>query len=299
MSRAHGFLLVDKPPGWTSHDVVAKVRSVAQQKKVGHAGTLDPMATGLLVVGLGRTTRLLRFVTAAPKEYVATARFGVATDTLDADGAVLSREPMAVTEEEVRSVAVRFTGTVLQVPPMVSARRVGGRRLYDLARAGEEVAREARPVTIHQLEIVDFAPSDYPEVTFRVTCSTGTFVRTLADDLAGALGGRAHLTALRRTAGGGHRVESANTVDVIVAAAEAGRLADLVLPAAQGLPELPEVVVTSEMAEGVRHGVAFPSSVLGGNVPDRGPVRITDAAGGLLAVYDVEGSCARPEVVLG
>ncbi len=299
MSRPNGFLLVDKPPGWTSHDVVARVRSVAQQKKVGHAGTLDPMATGLLVLGLGRTTRLLRFVTAAPKEYVATARFGVATDTLDADGAVLSREPMAVSEEDLRSVAHRFTGTVMQIPPMVSARRVGGRRLYDLARAGEDVEREARPVTIHELEIVDFAPSDYPEVTFRVTCSTGTYVRTLADDLAGALGGRAHLTALRRTASGGHRVEAALSVEAIVEEAAAGRLADLVLPAARGLPELPEVVVTHDMAEGVRHGIAFPSSVLGEGVPDHGPVRITDTAGGLLAIYDVDGSRARPEVVLG
>ena len=298
MSRAHGFLLIDKPPGCTSHDVVDTVRAVAGQKKVGHAGTLDPMATGLLVLALGRPTRLLRFVTAASKEYVATARFGVATDTLDADGAVLSREPMPVTAADLAGVVGRFIGVVLQVPPMVSARRVGGRRLYDLARAGEEVEREARPVVIHELEILELAPSDYPEVTFRVLCSTGTYVRTLADDMARAMGGRANLVTLRRTATGGHRVEQAHPLDAVVAAGAADRFADLMLSAAAGLPEMPEVTVDPDVAEGVRHGVAFPSRALGGTLPDTGAVRVLDRSGGLLAVYTVDGARARPEVVL-
>ena len=298
MSRAHGFLLVDKPPRHTSHDVVDAVRAAAGQKKVGHAGTLDPMATGLLVIALGRPTRLLRFVTAAPKEYVATARFGVATDTLDADGAVLSREPMPVSAEDLAAVSDRFTGVVLQVPPMVSARRVGGRRLYDLARAGEEVEREARPVVIHELEIIELAPSDYPEVTFRVVCSTGTYVRTLADDMARAMGGRAHLVDLRRTATGGHRVEEAHSLEAVVAAGEAGRFADLMMPAAAGLPDMPGVTVDPEVADGVRHGVAFPSRTLGSSLPDTGEVRILDRSGGLLAVYTVDGARARPTVVL-
>ncbi len=171
---AEGFLLVDKPAGLTSHDVVARVRSISGIRKVGHAGTLDPSATGLLVVAVGRVTRLIRFVQEFPKEYVATAQFGVATDTLDADGAVLSRNPLPVTEGEVAVVMERFTGTIMQVPPMVSALRVDGRRLYELAREGKEVERDPRPVQVHELELIDFAPSDYPELTFRVRCSKGT-----------------------------------------------------------------------------------------------------------------------------
>ena len=147
-----GFLLVDKPPGWTSHDVVAKVRGIARMRKVGHAGTLDPMATGLLVIGLGHATRLLRFVQSFPKEYITTAVFGVATDTLDADGAVLSREPLPVSQADVESVLDRFRGPIMQTPPMVSARKVGGKKLYELARDGKTVEREARLVTIHELE---------------------------------------------------------------------------------------------------------------------------------------------------
>ena len=185
-----GFLLVDKPSGWTSHDVVAKVRNLVGIKKVGHAGTLDPMATGLVVLGLGRATRLLRFVQAAPKEYVATAVFGVATDSLDADGAILERTEMDVALRDLEHVMGRFVGKIAQVPPMVSARKVGGKKLYELARKGIEVEREAREVEIYQLDLLELAPSPYPEVTFRTVCSTGTYVRTLADDMARALGGR-------------------------------------------------------------------------------------------------------------
>ncbi len=174
MTTDAGFLLVDKPQGWTSHDVVAKVRR-AVGVKVGHAGTLDPMATGLLVLGVGRATRLLRFVQGADKEYIATAQLGVATDSLDADGSVLSREPLPVTSEEVEAAMRRFTGDILQVPPMVSARKVEGRRLYELAREGKVVEREARPVTIWRLELIDIAPSDYPEV--RVDDATAFRVR--------------------------------------------------------------------------------------------------------------------------
>ena len=194
----NGILLVDKPEGWTSHDVVNFIRSRYHLSKVGHGGTLDPMATGLVVLGLGRATRLLRYVQAAPKEYVARAVFGVATDSLDADGSILERCELPVSQDEVIGAMGRFVGKTLQVPPMVSARKVDGRRLYDLARQGVEIEREAREIDIYQLELIDFAPSDYPEVTFRVVCSTGTYVRVLADDIARALGGRAHLSALRR-----------------------------------------------------------------------------------------------------
>ncbi len=292
-----GFLLVDKPGGWTSHDVVAKVRRLAGVKKTGHAGTLDPMATGLLVLAMGRTTRLIRFVQALTKHYEATALFGVATDTLDADGAVLSREPMPVSAADVEEVAKRFVGEILQVPPMVSARRVAGRRLYELAREGHTVEREARPVVISRLEVLDLAPSDYPEVTFSVVCSSGTYVRTLADDMAAALGGRAHLTALRRVAIGSLHVDRAATIDDLEAAAAAGRLADHVLPPASGLADLPALHPPPEVQTGVRHGVSFALPLLGSDIVAEGPFRVLDDEGRLLAVYRASGKQAVAEVV--
>lgn len=293
-----GFLLVDKPPGWTSHDVVAKVRGLAGMKKVGHAGTLDPMATGLLVVALGGATRLLRFVQGFPKEYLATAMFGVATDTLDADGAVLTREPMPVGESEVAAVLDRFRGPIMQTPPMVSARKVGGKRLYELAREGQTVEREARPVTIHELELTDFAPSDYPEVTLRIVCSTGTYVRTLADDIAAALGGRAHLTSLRRTRNGGLRVEDAATIDELAAAADEGRLTEAVIDPAAALSDMPAVTVDAAQAAAVSHGRQLETAALDILPGVSGTVRVLGPAGTLLAVSRVESGRVTPEVVV-
>lgn len=291
-----GFLLVDKPPAWTSHDVVARARGLLGERRVGHAGTLDPMATGLLVLGVGRATRLLRFIQAAPKVYEARAVFGVATDTLDADGAVLEREPMDVDEDAVAAVLHRFTGTILQVPPMVSALKVGGRRLYDLARQGVEVEREARPVQIHELELTDFAPGPYPEVALRVRCGSGTFVRTLADDIAGALGGRAHLIELRRTAIGGLVVDEAVTVEALQAAAGAGAAASVLLTPAQGMRDLPAVTVDGDTAVAVGHGSVFPAAGLG--IDSAGDHAVVDSSGALIAVYRSDGRRAAPEVVL-
>lgn len=292
-----GFVLVDKSSGWTSHDVVAKARRLFEMKKIGHAGTLDPMATGLVILGLGKATRLMRFVQDLPKTYVATAQFGVATDSLDADGAILSREPMDVGEQDLASVLPRFTGKIMQVPPMVSAIRVEGRRLYDLARRGEEVERAARPVHVHSIEILDFAPGAYPEVTIEVTCGSGTYIRSLADDLAAALGGRAHLTALRRTRNGGHRVEDAHTLEVLEGLAAERRLSSAVLSPAEGLTDLPAVVVDPAVAESAANGVRFPVSVVAG--PNGGrPFRLMEGDR-LVAVYRTDGKLAIPEVVLG
>ena len=292
-----GFLLVDKAPGRTSHDVVADVRRLVRTK-VGHAGTLDPLATGLLVLGLGRATRLLRYVQGLHKEYFATARFGVATDTLDADGAVLDRTPLPVERAEVEEAAKRFVGTILQVPPMVSARKVGGVRLYELARRGEEVEREARPVEIVELEILSVAPSDYPEVRFRAVVGSGTYIRTLADDLARALGGHAHLTALRRTRIGPFAVEEARTVAELEALAADGRLAEVVSPPADALAFLPDVVVDEALAEAARHGAPIAAGALP-SLPEAGsPVRVVDPAGELIGVFRSSDTGLRPEVVL-
>ena len=296
--RRPGFLMVDKDGGWTSHDVVAKVRRLTGFKKAGHAGTLDPMATGLVVVGLGRATRLLRFVQDLPKEYVARVAFGIATDTLDADGAILSREPMPVSVEEVEGVLSRFTGTIMQVPPMVSALRVDGRRLYELAREGQVVDRPPRQVHVHELEVVDFAPGEYPEATIRVVCGKGTYIRSLADDIAQALGGRAHLAALRRTRSGSIDVESQGSrVADLEQAADEDRLENLVVSPALGLADIPSVAVDAATAESVLHGVPLPGSVFAAGVP--GDVfRVLVGAGELLAIYRMTDGKAVAEVVL-
>ncbi|MGI9642236.1 MAG: tRNA pseudouridine(55) synthase TruB [Acidimicrobiia bacterium] len=277
-----GFLLIDKEQGWTSHDVVAKVRKPAGGK-VGHAGTLDPMATGLLVLAIGRATRLLRFVQGAEKEYLATAQFGVATDSLDADGAVLSREPMSVDQAQIEAVLGRFRGDILQMPPMVSARKVEGKRLYELAREGKVVEREARPVTIHSLDLIDVAPSDYPEVTFRTVCSTGTYIRTLADDIARALGGRAHLTALRRVRNGQLKVDMAKPVGLIVDEIADRGIDTVLIPPSEALASLPEVRVDEAAEFRVRNGRRL--ELRGDDDEFAGFVRVTSRTGELLAVY--------------
>lgn len=292
-----GFVLVDKPQGWTSHDVVAKVRGRIGGK-VGHAGTLDPMATGLLVLGVGGATRLLRFVQGARKEYLATALLGVATDSLDADGAIVSREPLPVTEAEVRMAMERFTGDILQIPPMVSARKVEGRRLYALAREGKVVEREARSVTIDKLELIDLAPSDYPEVTFRTVCSTGTYIRTLADDLGRALGGRAHLTALRRVRNGTIHVKDALSIDEIMAAATTDDIERLMIDPGSVLEVFPEIRVDDTMALQVRNGRQLPPHIVPDHSHTENFLRISDRDGKLIAMYRDDSGALLPEVVL-
>lgn len=288
-----GFLVVDKPSGCTSHDVVARVRRATGIRKAGHAGTLDPMATGVVVVALGRATRLIRFLQDLEKEYVATARFGVATDSLDADGAVISREPMEVSPQEVSEAARRFTGVVLQVPPMVSALKVGGRRLHDLARQGVEVEREARPVEVHSLDIFEVTPGPYPEVELGVVCGKGTYVRVLADDIARALGGRSHLIQLRRVRIGSLRVEDAVTLDEL----EAGGWEEAMLDPVEGLADLPRVDVDERTAAGVANGMRF-APTPAPEVPEGVPFRVVGGGGELLAVYANRSGTAAAEVVL-
>lgn len=288
-----GFLLVDKEGGWTSHDVVAKCRGILGERKIGHAGTLDPLATGLLVLGVGRATRLLRYVQGGAKRYEARVAFGIATDTLDADGGILEREPMDFAPEELSVVANRFVGSISQVPPMVSAVKFGGRRLYELARQGIDVEREARTVQIYGIEVVDVSPGPYPEAELVVRCGSGTYIRTLVDDMARALGGRAHLTALRRTAIGSHDVGRALTVEALDALDEP---ATALLGMAEGLGELGSAVVDEDTALGVSNGVIFAASAFEAEAP--GSYRIINQEGALLAVYSSDGRRAKPEVVV-
>ena len=296
MTAESGFVLVDKPAGWTSHDVVDKARSIFGVKKIGHAGTLDPMATGLLVLGIGRATRLLRFVTDLPKEYEAVVRFGVATDTLDADGKVLERRPMEIEEENVTGLLPWFTGTILQTPPMVSAVKIGGKRLHDLARKGQEVERPPRSVHVYGLRLMGFEPGPFPTAYILVECGRGVYVRVLADDIARALGGRAHLTSLRRSASGHMRIDDAWSIEALARLGGRGELPLVMLPPGEVLRHLTRVNVDDERAAMVRNGRRIPA-----------PARVVRKADALVrvmtddrlwAVYRVEGDELAPEVVL-
>jgi tRNA pseudouridine55 synthase len=284
-------VVVDKEAGWTSHDVVARVRRIYGQRRVGHAGTLDPDATGVLLVGLGRATRLLRFLSALPKTYTADIVLGSATSTLDAGGEVTGRWDMGgVTLADVRRAAAGLTGPILQVPPMVSAVKVGGQRLHVLARQGVEVERAPRPVTVHRFDVAEGrAPGVF---RVEVECSAGTYVRVLAADLGEALGGGAHLADLRRTAVGTFTEADAVTLGVLE---EQGP--DAVLSPAAALRHLDTVVVDAEVAGLVARGLPLDRVPLGAG--GEGPWALHDGDGTLLAVYEATGTDRiRPAVVL-
>ena len=212
-----GLLVVDKPTGWTSHDVVAKLRGATRQRRIGHAGTLDPDATGVLLVGLGRVTRLMRFLQETTKEYRGVVSFGVATDTLDAAGAELARREMPELDgTAIESVLPKFRGDIEQVPPMVSALKVDGKRLHELAREGKIVDRKPRPVRIDRFDLETFEPGSFPRATVTVVCSSGTYIRSLAADLGTVLGGYAHLASLVRLRVGAFTLADATRLDVLV-----------------------------------------------------------------------------------
>ena len=298
-----GVTILDKEAGWTSHDVVAKARGILRNKKIGHSGTLDTDATGVLVLGVGKATKLLRFLTALPKTYVGEIALGVETSTLDASGEVTRTHDMShVTDDHVRQAARDFTGEILQIPPMVSAVKIDGKRLYQLARKGQEIERPARPVTVYRFEI-EPVPGEPGVYRAEVDCSSGTYVRTLAADIGEALGGGAHLRSLRRTAIGSFTVGDATSLDDIT-----------VLPPREALRDYPAVIVRGGIAEAVRNGQVLEQEMLGipvavlppaagiGTVPrlaDDGPWAVLDETGQLLAVYEPQDATwARPAVVV-
>jgi tRNA pseudouridine55 synthase len=283
-----GVVAVDKPAGWTSHDVVAKSRGLLGTKKVGHAGTLDPSATGVLVLGVGKATRLLRYLGDLPKEYVGELVLGTETTTLDAEGDVVRTHDMAaVTLDDVRAAAAGFVGPILQVPPMVSAVKVDGKKLYELAREGVEIEREARPVTVYSIAVDEGPEPGVHRLT--VSCSGGTYVRTLAADIGTALGGGAHLRALRRTAVGGFDLAGAVPLESLGTEA--------VRPPAEAVAHLDRTVVGDEVAADVATGKVLPLDRLG--VAGEGPWAVLDGAGALLAVYRAHRpGTAKPDLVL-
>lgn len=278
-------MLLDKPTGITSARAVARVkRLLPKRTKIGHTGTLDPLASGLLILLIGRATRLSRYVTGLDKTYTATARFGALSDTLDAEGEISELDAPMPAEEDLRAASRTSTGDLLQTPPMASAVKVGGKRLYDLHRRGVTVERESRSVTVHALELISHEP---PHATFEVSCSSGTYIRTLISDLANSLDTEAYLTALRRTSVGDLHLKNAVNPDKV----SQPTIHSHIIPGAEVISHLPVVSVGEEEREDVRHGRALPARGATGSF------RVQDD-GELLAIYRGEDDSAKPEVVL-
>lgn len=328
-----GLLIVDKPEGWTSHDVVARVRRLLRTKRVGHTGTLDPFATGVLVLLVGRATRLAQFLSGAEKEYEAVIRLGYATDTGDLTGARRGRpaavegsaagggegsaagggpaagfDCSALGRERIEAALAPLRGEIEQVPPMYSAKKVGGKKLYELARRGEEVERAAVRVRVPLFEVAageGGAPARPNEdgtcdVRARVVCSAGTYVRALAESFGEGLGVGAHLAALRRTRAGTFGLARAVTLDGLQELSAGGRVEEILVSVEAALPELPSAHLTAGESRRARHGAAVSP---GGGAPawaDGQLVRVFDDAGGLVAVaaYDAPSGLLRPRVML-
>ncbi len=305
MSPVDGLLVLDKPAGCTSHDVVARCRRIYGQKKVGHAGTLDPDATGVLLVGLGQATRLLQYLSGLSKRYTGEVVLGVATSTLDAQGTETGRWDMTdVTLEVARKAALTLTGEIAQVPPMVSALKVGGRRLHELARAGIEVERAARAVTVSRFEVDLACPAEAdapagpgPVLAIDVVCSSGTYVRSLAADLGAALGGGAHLRRLRRLAVGSYGLEESVSLGTLERMVDP---AGVVLRPLEALRGMARAVVPGDVAAAVGHGKVLPVAALRGwGAEGPAPWAVVSEEGTLLAVYEAHGpQQAKPAVVL-
>jgi tRNA pseudouridine55 synthase len=286
-----GVLVVDKPAGWTSHDVVGRVRRLAGLRQVGHAGTLDPMATGVLLLCVGRATRLLEYLTDLPKTYLAEVTLGAATDTYDAEGEVTARQPVPVlSQEQIDAALDAFRGAIMQRPPAYSALKRDGVALYKRARAGEQVEIEPRPVTVYALDLLAF---DGQTVQLRVHCGAGTYVRSIAHDLGQALGCGGHLSALRRTAVGGFTVDDAATLEQL---AESGALAAALLPADAAVAHLARVDMSEAEAARLLHGQA----VIGVDVQPAGPARAYGPDERFLGIvaFDSQRRVWRPQKML-
>ncbi len=244
-----GILIIDKPVGPTSHDIVSSVRKILKEKKVGHTGTLDPAATGVLPLVIGKATKLARYVTGGDKRYLATFKLGVSTDTLDAEGTVTNERPVTVSEADVRAACMKLIGTIDQTPPMYSAKKIEGQRLYELARQGVTVEREAKRVTVHSLDVLEIK---LPNVTIDVKCSAGTYVRVLAADIGESLGCGAHLTMLRRTEAGAFKIDDAVTLEAL--ADDPAMARARLLPLSRALATLPTIALPVGVVKMVSSG---------------------------------------------
>ncbi len=301
-----GVLVIDKPADWTSHDVVAKVRKILRTRRVGHTGTLDPFATGVLVVCVNRATRLVQYLTGDDKEYVATMRLGFATDTGDFTGEALSpiTDASQITSEQMREALNQFRGRIRQIPPMYSAKKIGGVRLHELARRGEEVERQPVEIEIKELELLPDSQvldshsgsARTQEFSFRVVCTAGTYVRTLAEDIGKRLGVGAHLISLRRTRAGSSRLSEAVTLEQLSELVEQGRLAEVLTQMADAV-ELPEMILSEEECKAVGHGRSIRRT---GTWQAGSLSKLCDGERNLLAIaeFNAENSVWRPRAVL-
>ncbi|MDH2903915.1 MAG: tRNA pseudouridine(55) synthase TruB [Actinomycetota bacterium] len=290
MTTSSGLLLIDKPAGLTSHDVVARLRKVLNERRIGHAGTLDPMATGLLVVAVGSSTRLLRFAQSQSKHYIGTVRLGVATDSLDADGAIVATATVPeLSLEVVNAAAAAMIGPQTQVPPMVSALKVKGRRLHELAREGIEVERAPRDIVIESFVLTPTEQSG--DWDFDVTCSVGTYVRVLLSDLAMALGTLGHLTALRRIASGTHHVHDALTLEEVTALED-------VTSALAPPRRLVESLESHVLGEGDVAKMRMGQRVALGESFEGDEIAVFERDGELVGVLRRRGELWKPEIVM-
>ena len=285
---ADGLLLVDKPVGVSSHDVVSVARRALGESRIGHAGTLDPFASGLLVLLVGRATRLLPHLAGEPKVYDATIRFGTETDTEDHLGAVV-REAPCPSRAAMLAALPALTGSVVQVPPAYSAKRVSGQRAYDLARRGEEVTLAPVPIVVHRWEVrrLDEGPAGVTEADVRITCGGGTYIRSLARDLARSVGSAAHLTALRRVVSGPFRVEDALTLDALAEGRATLR------PALAAVPQHPVQILTSDEVARIARGIDVEATVAGPWAALTNP-----STGALVALAERRGERWQPRVVM-
>jgi len=303
LAIVEGLLNVNKPAGWTSHDVVAKLRGVLRGNRVGHAGTLDPAATGVLPVLVGRATRIAEYLLDWDKEYQAILRLGRTTDTLDATGTVLREASTdGLTDESILGACARFQGEIDQLPPMYSAIKVAGMPLYKAARAGKTVERALRRVTVHEIQVLKINRCD---VTFRVRCSKGTYVRTLCADIGEVLGVGGHLLELERRRVGPLHIEQSCTIDEVIDSGRVGRMTHRLLPLDDALAHIPVLMVTQAAAERARHGVSIPfhavgwdgaqdqSVTLSGRV-----VRLKDPSERLLGIGLVRGDSPRADGIV-
>ena len=247
----HGIINVYKEAGYTSHDVVARLRGICGQKKIGHTGTLDPDAVGVLPVCLGNGTRLCDMLTDRRKEYVATLRLGMMTDTQDISGKILEEREVLVSPPEVRKVILSFLGDSMQIPPMYSALKVNGKKLYELAREGKKVERAARPITVYGIEVLQ---EEHPEYVFKVECSKGTYIRTLCHDIGEQLGCGAVMTKLIRSRVGEFEIEKAHTLDELQSLADQGILSRAIVPVEMMFEDYPALVVKESSHKVIQNG---------------------------------------------
>ncbi len=292
-----GILIIDKPAGITSHDVVAQLRKILKTKRIGHTGTLDPFATGVMVVLVGKATRLAQFVDKDDKEYEALIRFGFETDTGDRTGSPKShvQSPKSFSIADIEQILAQFRGEIEQVPPMYSAKKVEGKKLYELARKGIEIERKAVSVNINHLEVLDEEIAD-SLVRIRVHCSAGTYIRTLAEDIARAAGGAAHLEELRRTASGRYTIAEAVGLDALEKHDEP---TSFLLPIRTAIASLPEFVLIADRVQKTSNGMS--TRDLSGQFSGGELVQMVDENGELIAVgeFDETEKVVQPKVVLG